>query len=156
MFLKPFGNNLILAGAAFLAIAWALPRAQATVVFSPQDLSSHQGIEEDLAPWLQVDPAEVARQNSLGGMSSLPIVPTDEDRQREEQALTLHGTHMTPSAGMSPAPSLAQSTGSSGSFAATSESVIPPPSALQASLPPEARTILPTGPPYRWFRPPRG
>ncbi len=160
MFLKPFGNNLIVSAVALVAAAWAVPHAHATVVFSQRDLSAYQGIVEDLAPWLQVDPAEVARESSVGGMSSLPIVPTEEERQREQQAenlfRTLRGAHMTP-AGMSPSPSspLAQAGGSSGGFAGPSELVIPPPSALQASLPPEARTILPTGPPYRWFRPPR-
>ena len=161
MLLKPFGNNLIFAAVALLAAAWAAPRAHATVVFSERDLSSHQGIDEELSPWLQVDSAEVARQSSLGGMSGLPIVATEEERQREHEAEdlfhTLRGTHMTPAAGMSPSPpnSLSQTGGSCGGFAVASELVVPPPAAIQATLAPEARAILPTGPPWRWFRPPK-
>lgn len=161
VFLKPLGNNLIFPALVLVAAACAVPEARATVVFSQQDLSVYQGVEEDLSPWLQVDPAEVARESSLGGMSSLPIVPTEEERHREQQAenlfRTLRGAHMTQAAGMSPSPatSLAPAGGSSGGFAVPSELVIPPPAALQASLPPEARTILPAGPPWRWFRPPR-
>ncbi len=145
----------------FVAVAWATARVQATVIFNEGDLSAHARIDEDLAQWLQVDPAEVARLSSLGGMSGLPIVATEEERQREQEAenlfRTLRGTHMTPAAGMSPSPpnSLSQTGGSCGGFAVAGELVVPPPAAIQATLAPEAGAILPTGPPWRWFRPPK-
>lgn len=161
VFLKSFGNILIIAALAVAAAVWAVPEARAAVVLSDSEVSASAGLGEGLAGLVKIDPVAIARETSLGGMTGLPLVPTDDEREREAQKdrlLTImHGSLMQPPADMSPSSnSLSHLTGSgTGGFAAPSDLVSPPQAELQASLPPEARMNLPTGPPWRWFRPPR-
>ena len=161
MFRKSLGNNLIIAVLAVAAAVWAVPEVRAAVVLSESEVSADAAVGQGLAALVQIDPVAIARETSLGGMTGLPLMPTDEEREREAQQdcllKMLHGSLMNAPADMSPSSnSLSQLTGSgAGGFAAPSGKVSPPQAELQVSLPPEARMILPTGPPYRWFRPPR-
>lgn len=158
---KPLPNNLIFAALAGAAALWVAPGARAAVILSESEVSADAGLGRDLAALVKIDPVAIARETSLGGMTGLPLMPTGEEREREAQKdcllRILHGSLMNAPADMSPSTnSLLQLTGSSaGGFAAPSDTVSPPQTELQASLPPEARMILATGPPYRWFRPPR-
>ncbi len=161
MFRKSLGNNLIIAVLALAAAVWAVPEVRAAVVLSESEVSADAAVGQGLAALVQIDPVAIARETSLGGMTGLPLMPTDEEREREAQQdcllKMLHGSLMNAPADMSPSSnSLSQLTGSgAGGFAAPSDLVSPPQAELQASLPLEARMILPTGPPWRWFRPPR-
>lgn len=160
MFLKSFGSNLILAVVALGLVFLAVPETKATVILCESELSADRGFGEELSAWITIDPVAVARESSLGGMTGLPLLPTDEEREEEAQKDRMlkiaHGSLMTAPAGMSPSPStLSQTVSGAGGFAAPSDIISPPQAELQASLPPEGRTILPTGPPWRWFRPPR-
>ena len=161
MFLKSLGNVLIIAALAVAAAVWAVPEGRAAVVLSESEVSADAGLVQGLAGFVKIDPVAIARETSLGGMTGLPLMPTDEEREREAQKdrlLTiLHGSLMHAPADMSPSSSsLSHLTGSgAGGFAVPSDMVSPPQAELQASLPPEGRMVLSTGPPWRWFRPPR-
>lgn len=162
VFLNWLGNNLILVAATLAGVGWGAAQARATVILSERDLAGQPGIaDEDLVGWLGIDPAQVARQILLGGMSGAPVAATEEDTQRERDArdlfCSLRGVHMSP-AGMSatPSSSLAQPNGSGGGFAAIGSTTMPTAAVIAVSLPRDARMILPTRPAWRWFRPPRG
>ncbi len=83
--------------------------------------------------------------------------PTDEDGRHGNSDPRYDGFcgHPQPSSrGMGSETSA--SAGSSGAGSAVlGDLVTPPQAAIQASLLPGARVILPTGPPQYWFRPPR-
>jgi hypothetical protein len=159
VFRKSLGNNLIIAVLAVAAAVWAVPEVRAAVVLSESEVSADAAVGQGLAALVQIDPVAIAREDSLGGMTGLPLVPTDEERERDAQKdrllKILHGSLMNAPADMSPSSnSLSQLTGSgAGGFAAPSDLVLPPQNDLCTPLPRERCLILPTGPPLRLLRP---
>lgn len=117
MFRKSLGNNLIIAVLAVAAAVWAVPEVRAAVVLSESEVSADAAVGQGLAALVQIDPVAIAREDSLGGMTGLPLVPTDEERERDAQKdrplKILHGSLMNAPADMSPSSnSLSQLTGS--------------------------------------------
>ncbi len=77
--------------------------------------------------------------------------PADDNSEPEIKVVSV----ALPGAGAIPAS--VNNTGSgSGGFAVASELVVPSHAALQTGLPTEIKAVLPTDPPFRWFRPPKG
>ena len=159
MFRKSLGNNLIIAVLAVAAAVWAVPEVRAAVVLSESEVSADAAVGQGLAALVQIDPVAIARENSLGGMTGLPLMPTDEEREREAEKdcllKMLHGSLMNAPADMSPSSnSLSQLTGSgAGGFAAPSDAVLPPQNDLCTRLPRDRCLILPTGPLVCLLRP---
>lgn len=91
------------------------------------------------------------------GMGGAPLWPPREAPEQERPHCVIEHVSANPAHMAATSTSvLSQGTGAGSTFALAGTLLIPPQDSLQASLPPEARTILPTGPPGRLFRPPRG
>ena len=159
MFLKSLRNNLIFAALAAGVALWAAAEARATVILCESEVSPERDLGKDLAGFLTIDPVAIARESSPGGMTGLPLMPTDDERERESQKdlvlRILYGSLMSAPADMSASSnSLSQLTGSGGSAAALASSIfsLSPPS-LVGWVAPEALPCLPTGPPFELLRP---
>ncbi|NLZ00284.1 MAG: hypothetical protein GXY25_07080, partial [Pirellulaceae bacterium] len=73
MFRKSLGNNLIIAVLAVAAAVWAVPEVRAAVVLSESEVSADAAVGQGLAALVQIDPVAIAREDSLGGMTGLPL-----------------------------------------------------------------------------------
>ncbi len=128
---------------------WAAAEARATVILCESEVSPDRDLGKELAGWLTIDPVAIARESSPGGMTGLPLMPTDQERERESQKdlvlRILYGSLMSAPADMSASSnSLSQLTGSGSSAAALAGSVFslsPPP--LVGRVPPEALPRVP-------------
>ncbi|MGI6418096.1 MAG: hypothetical protein ACOX1P_20780 [Thermoguttaceae bacterium] len=159
MFLNSLRNNLIFAALAAGVALWAAAEARATVILCESEVSPDRDLGKELAGWLTIDPVAIARESSPGGMTGLPLMPTDQERERESQKdlvlRILYGSLMSAPADMSASSnSLSQLTGSGGSAAALAGSVFslsPPP--LVGRVPPEALPRVPSRSPLELLRP---
>ncbi len=144
-------TRTILAVLAATLVAFATVDARAAVVFSQSDLGGLAGSGAALIE--DSSYAEIAHDTMLELLS-------DDfqfyDPMAKQPASPDVSPVLTPLSDMSPPPShMVGGVGGVGGYALAGEATIPTSADIQASLAPEARQILPTGPPYRWFRPPR-
>lgn len=145
-----------------LSVPAEIPIAEPCRDFLGADPSCRADIfHKDLAARLRIDLSEIVGDSWLfwpPGAAGLPSEPAGDERRREDERDRQERLLEVPrdaASSMSPSPTLAQGSSSGPSSALPGNLVPPPQSAIQAALPPEARTILPTGPPWYWFRPPR-
>ena len=142
---------LLLAG---LFVGLASQPAVATLVVgeaTPSSAGHADNLLQSLASQLLVS-ADMAGPASPTGPNPAP----SEDNENDPPAFqVLEGLLPAPAAGC-PSNSVSQLSGSgpSGVALASRISDVPPPS-LWAALPSEAKTILPTGPPFELLRPPQ-
>lgn len=140
------------AGLAAAVVVLATLDARAAVVLSQSNLGGLGSTGAALAN--ESSRAEIVNETILGELSDDfqfgDSVPKHANCPEVARSLI-------PSSDMSPPPTIVVGGGGvGGGYALSVESAMPTPADLQALLAPEARTVLPTGPPYRWFRPPRG
>ena len=142
---------LVLAG---LFVGLASQPAVATLVVgeaTPSSAGHADNLLQSLASQLLAS-ADMAGPATPGGRNPAP----SEEHENDPPAFqVLEGLLAAPAAGC-PSNSVSQSSGSGSTSAAVSIRIcdVPPPS-LWATLPSEAKTILPTGPPFELLRPPQ-
>ncbi len=152
-------NRLFLFGVVATAMALVADRAQGSVVLGERDFSASEFLGVDLSP-------RVANGQGGSGANSSPSrfstalaieMPSSGDFVDDPVHQVVHPLFLSSPAGMLPSSSsLSQVTGSGiGGATAENELEVPPADSLLATLSPESRTVLPTGPVFRWFRPPR-
>ena len=134
--------------ALMVALLWAnAGSVEASIFFA----------EEPLLDVEQLPALGDASSSSSSSTGDRDEQPTDEDRRHDDSDPRYEGFFGQPqpsSHGMGSETSA--SAGSSGAGSAVlGDLVTLSQAALQASLRPEARAIIPTGPPWYWFRPPR-
>jgi hypothetical protein len=150
-------TRLVLGGILGLLVAFASSSATAAIILADQ-FSSGRGGEIDS---LSVFHGQVADDDAISpgraGMATAtsgPSLPSDN----QTDPPTFHpGESLGPSGGTAGQPnSFSQGSGGGAMSAAASvlASFSEPP--FQTALPGEARTIMPTGPPFELLRPPRG
>lgn len=148
-------NILVLSGAIVATLVLASMQARASVVVGERDFSALH----DIGPPLEALVLDSSFTESLDAACSLLVIDASSggdpgsDRLPQQVERFLSNTPT----GMLPLPSSLSQVGGAGAGGAALESVIEAISydSLQATLSPESRTVLPAGPVFRWFRPPR-
>lgn len=161
MFRSLIAPNLIFALPVLALVAWAAPEACAKVVFDVGELRSASPLGDDAGAALRIDLPEL----DGGGMSAISAAAAERARRNREDIARRHRlalefsleTVLRDASGASSAPghNLTSAGSGPGGFALATDIVLPPETQLQANLSPEAKLILPTGPPYEFFRPPK-
>lgn len=146
---------LVWRGAIMATLVLASLPARASVVVGERDLS----VFHDVGPSLEALVLDSDFSRSCSASCSLLVidVPVDADPGAEPLPHQIERLLSGSPVGMLPSPSSLSQVGGAGvngaAVAGAVESV--PQDSLRATLSPESRTILPAGPVFRWFRPPR-
>lgn len=147
-------HALILNSLLATIVVGAAVQAHGSVIVRESECFLLEDTVGELARWIDVDTTHDASPHSCLPMLVLDVSssgPAEDNQIRSELDTTL--TDSPP--GMVPSSSSSHSDGSGagGAIESQSEAVLHKP--LHGALPPESRTVLLSGPVFRWFRPPR-
>jgi hypothetical protein len=148
-------NRLVSSGLMAALLFAATMQARASVVVCDRDFSAHQ----DSGLLLEVPGTETGFGASHRAPDSLLVIDATsggEPIRTPSPSDEIDGSFGHCPVGMLPSSSSLSQVGGSGvGGAAVSNVKNMPCDSLRATLSPESRTVLPAGPVFRWFRPPR-
>lgn len=148
-------GNLVWRGAIMATLVLASLQARASVVVGERDLS----VLHDVGPSVEALVLDSSFSESCSASCSLLVIdaPVDADPGSDRLPHQIERLLSGSPAGMLPSPSSLSQVGGAGVNGAAVASAIEsvPQDSLRATLSPESRTVLPAGPVFRWFRPPR-